>query len=98
MDKSYHFIGIGGIGMSALALILAQKGAKVSGSDLNASYTVENLQKAGVKIFIGHRPENIPPRSTVIYSTDIPIGNVELKCAQDLRLPLLHRAELLKEL
>ena len=52
--KSFHFIGIGGAGMSALAKILLESGLKVSGSDLIESKTVEDLKKLGAKIFIGH--------------------------------------------
>lgn len=94
----YHFIGIGGIGMSALASILLQKGIKVSGSDVAPSAATEQLQKEGAKIFIGHSSENIQPISTVVYNSDIKEENPEVKEARLHNIPFLHRSELLHRL
>ena len=73
----YHFIGIGGIGMSALARILHGKGAAVQGSDLSLSYVTQDLHDAGVEIFSTHHENNLTNASTVIYGTDIKLNNVE---------------------
>ncbi|MBP7074298.1 MAG: UDP-N-acetylmuramate--L-alanine ligase [Rhabdochlamydiaceae bacterium] len=94
----YHFIGIGGIGMSALAHILHGKGKAVQGSDLSLSYVTEALQNAGVEIFSTHHESNLKNASTVIYGTDIKLHNVEYESAAKQKLPLLHRSELLAKL
>lgn len=95
---TYHFIGLGGIGMSALARILSQKGRKVQGSDLKESTLLQELQQEGIKVLIGHSAESIQGIETVIYSTDIKKDNVEFQHALDQKLPLLHRSDLLDEL
>jgi UDP-N-acetylmuramate--alanine ligase len=94
----YHFIGIGGIGMSGLARILLSKNQEVSGSDRAASYVTESLEKAGAKIMIGHAPQRITEGMTVIYSTDIKTDNPELQDVKRLKVPLLHRSDLLQQL
>src|SRR6267154_2338103 len=98
MKDQYHFIGIGGIGMSALARILLQKGIKVSGSDVAASYVTDELQNQGAQIFIGHSEQNLHPSSVIIYSSDIKEENPELKQAKLKGWPFLHRSELLFQL
>ena len=92
---AYHFIGIGGIGMSGLARILLQKGQKVSGSDMATNYVTEGLKATGAQVYLGHKAENVPEKATVIYSTDIPKDNPELQVARDKKYPLLHRSDLL---
>ena len=52
--KNIHFIGIGGIGMSAIAAILAEKGFKVSGSDLNENFIINKLKKKKIRVYLGH--------------------------------------------
>ncbi|MBS0634856.1 MAG: UDP-N-acetylmuramate--L-alanine ligase [Verrucomicrobia bacterium] len=94
----YHFIGIGGIGMSGLARILLQRGCKVQGSDAATSYVTDGLQEAGATIFIGHAKEHLPNDATVIYNSDIPATNPELIAAKERSLPLLHRSDLLVKL
>lgn len=94
----YHFIGIGGIGMSGLAKILLQKGKKVRGSDISASKVTEALQKDGAEVFIGHASSQVPTSAKVIYSSDIQEKNSEYLEAQKLSLSLLHRSALLQEL
>lgn len=98
INDQYHFIGIGGIGMSALANILLQKGVKVTGSDVATSSITDQLQKQGAEIFIGHSPQNIQPESTIVYSTDIKDENPEVKEARLHNIPFLHRSELLHRL
>jgi UDP-N-acetylmuramate--alanine ligase len=95
---TYHFIGVGGIGMSALARILLQRGQIVQGSDIKQSSLLDQLQKEGVRIQIGHTDCVIHPGDTVIYSTDINPENVELKKAKELNLTILHRSDLLNRL
>lgn len=94
----YHFIGIGGIGMSALAHIVLERGCKVTGSDIRPSYITEKLQKAGATIAFGHLAENIQNEMAVVYSTDIAAENVEYQEALKRGLVLLHRSELLARL
>ncbi|MDR2539995.1 MAG: UDP-N-acetylmuramate--L-alanine ligase [Chlamydiales bacterium] len=94
-NKHYYFIGIGGIGMSGLALIALEKGAMVSGSDTMHSYITHGLQKKGAKIFIGHKKEQIPLDAIVIYSSAISSDNPELIFAKSHKLSILHRSDLL---
>lgn len=93
--KHYHFIGIGGIGMSALANILLDRGSTVSGSDLALSYVTEMLIKAGARVSVGHAAENIKAGMTVIYATGVSEANPEILAAKALNCPLLHRTDLL---
>lgn len=98
IDNSYHFIGIGGIGMSGLARILLQRGCKVSGSDLNNSILLEILKKEGASVYIGHQASHVPVQGKVVCSSDIALTNVEYKEAQKKGLTLIHRSTLLQEL
>lgn len=96
--ERYHFIGVGGIGMSALALILAQHGITVSGSDVSNSPIIETLRKAGIAIYIGHGVENVPNKGAVVYSSAVNEDNPEMKEARARKIPILHRADLLASL
>ena len=96
--EKVHFIGIGGYGMSALALILLQKGYRVSGSDLKISPLTESLARQGAQIVTGHGPENIGSAELVVYSTAVPKGNPELIAATEKNRLLWHRSELLAAL
>ncbi|MGL5627400.1 MAG: UDP-N-acetylmuramate--L-alanine ligase [Candidatus Rhabdochlamydia sp.] len=96
MDNThYYFIGIGGIGMSGLALIALEKGAIVSGSDTMRSCATDSLQQRGAKIFIGHKKEQMPLDAVVVYSSAISPNNPELMLARAYKLIILHRADLL---
>lgn len=97
-EPHYHFIGIGGIGMSALANILLQRGAKVTGSDLVSSAVTHQLQTQGAQIFNSHLDSNIGDSSCVVYSSDIKEENLEMGQARRSGLPCLHRSELLHQL
>lgn len=97
MRKHFHFIGIGGIGMSALARILIRKGEKISGSDIKESEVIRHLEDEGAEIFIGHSKTNVRNPDAIIYSTDIPEDNAELLVAKEERIPILHRSELLAQ-
>lgn len=94
-DKHIHFIGVGGIGMSGIAQLLAQRGYQISGSDLSSNGNTERLQKEGVHVVLGHDPSVLEGKDIVVVSTDIKESNSELQEARRLRLPILHRAEML---
>lgn len=98
MDAYYHFIGIGGIGMSALAHLLIEKGKQVSGSDLTPSLVTDALLKKNADVVFGHSPHHVKEQATVIYSTDIKETNPEIQRAKELHLPLIHRSQLLSDL
>ena len=93
--KNIHCIGIGGIGVSALAKILAGRGYNVSGSDMKESEMTAELEDLGVKIFIGHRAENVEGADLVVYSAAIAPENPEIKRAKELGVETVGRAELL---
>jgi UDP-N-acetylmuramate--alanine ligase len=97
-EEVYHFIGIGGIGMSALAQILLQRGIRVTGSDVSASQTTQSLEKLGAQIFIGHTKENLKSPSVIVYSTAVKEENPEVVQARLQGVPFLHRSELLDRL
>ncbi|NQU74607.1 MAG: UDP-N-acetylmuramate--L-alanine ligase, partial [Candidatus Omnitrophica bacterium] len=97
--KNIHFIEIGGIGMSSLALILLDRGFHISGSDLRQSDLTEKIKKKGGRVFIGHQPSNIPETTElVVYSSSIPNNNPEIIKAKRKKLPLVHRADVVAEL
>lgn len=98
MNPKFHFIGIGGIGMSALARILLDKKLFVSGSDISESKNIEQLISKGAVIQKEHSAKHISPQHTVIYSSDIKESNPEFLAAKALKCRLLHRSELLAEL
>ncbi|MBQ8668384.1 UDP-N-acetylmuramate--L-alanine ligase [bacterium] len=98
MKKKYHFIAIGGVGMSGLAKFLLQKGFEVSGSDINDSKYVQKVKKLGAKVFIGHDENNLPDDCVVIASTAIRDENPEIQKAKRLGLPIWHRSDLLAEI
>jgi len=93
--KNIHFIGIGGISMSALAQILLAKGLKVSGSDINKSDITDLLEKKGALIHIGHNPNNIANPDLVVYTSAISKDNPEYKKSLSLDIPVLERGEFL---
>lgn len=98
-DTSAHFIGIGGVGMSALAHLFHSMGAKVSGSDIKSNKLIVDLQKKGIKVFIGHGRENIDEDlNVVVYSSAIDRSNPEVQKASELKIPLIPRAEALGEI
>jgi len=95
-----HFIGIGGIGVSALAQYYLTKGHKVSGSDLAFSEIIDILKKTGAKVFLGpHRNDNMPEDvDLVIYSPAVQVDNPEFKIAKKKRIKLLSYPQALGEL
>lgn len=97
MDKynHIHFIGIGGIGMSGIAQILVQRGKNVSGSDVSASIVTNRLSEMGVKIYIGHRSEQVTDSDLIVISTAISDNNPELLYARKNNIPISHRSDLM---
>ena len=93
--QKIHCIGIGGIGLSAIADILIARGFKVSGSDMNRGETIEKLINDGAEIHIGHKAENIEGADLVIYSAAIGKDNPELVRAEELGIQTVTRAEML---
>ncbi|MFL5841359.1 MAG: UDP-N-acetylmuramate--L-alanine ligase [Thermoleophilaceae bacterium] len=95
--RRLHFIGVGGAGMSGLALVARALGAEVSGSDRVASSYTERLRATGIHPAIGHDASNLPDGAEVVVSTAIPRDNPELAKARDAGLRILHRGDLLSE-
>ncbi len=90
-----HFIGIGGAGMSGIAMVLAELGVDVRGSDLKASRYTRHLAEAGVPVIIGHDAANLGDAALVVTSSAIAEGNPEVRAARAADLPVLRRAEML---
>jgi len=96
--RRLHFIGIGGAGMSGLALVCRQLGAEVSGSDRADSSYMERLRGAGLQPVVGHDAGNLPDGAEVVVSTAIAADNPELALARERGATVMHRGELLAEL
>jgi len=90
-----HLVGVGGAGMSGIARILAQRGHRVSGSDLNEGRSVAALRALGVEVFIGHRAEQVEGVDVVVTSTAVPASNPEVIAAQLRGVPVIPRARML---
>lgn len=96
--KRIHFIGIGGAGMAGIAEVLLNQGYSVAGSDIANNANTERLTTLGAEITIGHQPEHVNDASVVVVSSAIDPNNVELLAAQEQRIPVVRRAEMLAEL
>ncbi len=105
--RPFHFIGVGGIGMSALAYVLAQKGFRVSGSDVRPNHITHKLESIGVNFFDRQDPENleffskdlsIAETPQVVCSTAINASNSEYKAALEKGCPIFHRSDVLAAL
>ncbi len=90
-----HFVGIGGIGLSAIARILLQRGYAVSGSDLTLSGITEDLVQLGASVHHGHQRENIGPANLVVASSAIRTDNPEIVGAQERNIPAIGRGQML---
>lgn len=93
-----HFIGIGGISMSAIAEILKQAGHTVSGSDSSASAVTQRLIERGIPVYIGHRAEQISDADMIVYTAAIHSDNPELAAAKAKGIPTYERCTVLGEL
>ncbi|MBF0521666.1 MAG: UDP-N-acetylmuramate--L-alanine ligase [Candidatus Omnitrophica bacterium] len=94
-QQHYHFIGIGGIGMGALASLLLDKGCRVSGSDLRENYVTAQLKEKGAQVFVGHKAENVEGADYIIFSSAVKDDNPEMQEAKKRNIPIIRRAELL---
>jgi UDP-N-acetylmuramate--alanine ligase len=93
-----HFVGIGGIGMSGIAEILKNLGYDVQGSDVADGANVRRLQSLGIRVTIGHKPENLGEARVVVISSAVKADNPEVQAARQRLLPVVRRAEMLGEL
>lgn len=98
ISGNIHFIGIGGIGMSALARLLLSRGKKVSGSDKEGNPITDELRSLGATIHIGHDAKNVEGASVIVVSTAITDANPEIKTARTRALPIVHRSDVLRAL
>ena len=90
-----HFVGIGGIGMSGLSMIMKGKGFKVQGSDLSLNKNIERLKKEKIKIFIGHKKQNLKNATIIVISSAIKKNNPEILEAKRKNLPIITRGKML---
>jgi UDP-N-acetylmuramate--alanine ligase len=98
IDGAVHLVGIGGIGMSALARLLLGRGIAVSGSDKAESEILKELEGLGATISVGHNVANIKKAAAIAVSTAITADNPEIKYAREHNLPIWHRSQLLAAL
>ena len=96
--RKVHFIGIGGVGMSGIAEVLQHNNFEVSGSDMLESAQTKYLENIGVKVFIGHKAENVKDTEIVVYSSAVHADNAEMIFAKENDIPIIRRAEMLGEL
>ena len=95
--RELHFIGVGGAGMSGLALVANALGARVTGTDRASSSYSERLREAGLNVKVGHHPDRVPPAAEVVVSTAIAADNPELRAAHERGQAVLHRGDLLAQ-
>lgn len=93
--QRFHFVGIGGVGVSAVARVLHARGWRVQGSDVRESALTAGLRALGIPVVIGHRAENVRDADIVVHSTAVPFDNVERAAARAAGKPEAHRADML---
>lgn len=93
-----HFVGIGGVGMCGIAEVMCNQDYRVTGSDLRESPVVERLRELGVSVAIGHAAENVAEADVVVVSSAVQPDNPEVVAAQQKRIPVVPRAQMLAEL
>ena len=93
--KRVHCLGIGGIGLSAVAEILRDRGYIVSGTDIHPSKVTRHLEYLGIKVFTEHKPENVEDVDAIVYSAAVSDENPEVIRAKELGIPLFSRAQVL---
>ena len=93
--KRIHFIGIGGSGMCPIAEILHHNGYILSGSDMNESDTLERIKGYGIKVFMGHKKENIEGSELVVYTAACKMDNPEIVAAKENGIPCIERSIML---
>ena len=90
-----HFVGIGGIGMSGLALIMKELGFKVQGSDISNNKNIDRVKQKKIKTYIGHKKQNIDKSTILVISSAIKSNNPELQFARKRKIPIYKRGEML---
>lgn len=95
--KKVHFVGIGGIGMSAIAEILVNQGFEVTGSDKSLSEVTDRLESIGIKVYEGHSPDNLKDADVLVYSSAVKLDNPEVQAAIERKIPVIKRSEMLAE-
>ena len=90
-----HFVGIGGIGMSGLALIMKDLGFKVQGSDIFSNKNIERIKKKKIKVYIGHKKRNVDKSTILVFSSAIKKNNPELLFAKKRKIPIYKRGDML---
>ena len=90
-----HFVGIGGIGMSGLALIMKSMGFRIQGSDISFNKNIERLKKNKIKVLIGHEKKNINKATILVISSAIKKSNPEILSAKSKQLPIYKRGDML---
>ena len=94
-NELIHFVGIGGIGMSGLALIMNGLGYKVQGSDIASNKNIERLNEKKIRVFLNHKKENIKNTTVLVISSAIKKNNPELVEAKKKNLPIYKRGDML---
>ena len=90
-----HFVGIGGIGMSGLAIIMKELGFKVQGSDISNNKNIDRVKQKNIKIYIGHKKQNINKSTILVISSAIKKNNPEVLFAKKRKIPIYTRGEML---
>ena len=90
-----HFVGIGGIGMSGLAIIMKELGFKVQGSDISTNKNIDRVKQKNIKIYIGHKKQNINKSTILVISSAIKKNNPEVLFAKKRKIPIYTRGEML---
>ena len=90
-----HFVGIGGIGMSGLSMIMKRKGFKVQGSDISNNKNINRIRKEKIKVYVGHKKQNISKATILVISSAIKKNNPEFIEAKSKGLPIYKRGEML---
>ncbi len=91
--KRVHLVGIGGVSMRPLALVLRERGLEITGSDMNSSVSTDELISKGIRVYIGHRAENIQGADCIIRTAAAHNDNPEIAAARAAGIPVFERAE-----
>lgn len=94
----YHFVGIGGTGLSAIAKVLLEQGHQISGSDLKMSLMALALAEMGATVYEGHDATNLEQPDVVVVSSAVPINNPEVVAARQRSIPVMKRDRVLGEM
>jgi UDP-N-acetylmuramate--alanine ligase len=98
LPEPIHFIGIGGVGMSAIAQSLHANGLKVTGSDSSDSTIINRMAELGINIQLSHRASNVESAAAIVHSSAISVDNPELVRAKELGLAIFHRSDVLAKI